>query len=209
MGNFFGNKTEKTQATLTPRQILENKYNSARNNLLLAIAFTLVNIVLLFVDSYSYFLFSLFVPYILVYTGRFFCGMFPAEAYVDELANMEFLDSKVFAVMLVIAIVIVALYFLSWLFSKKQRVGWLIFALVFLSIDTVLSILIHGVSFYGIIDIVFHIWIVAYLVIGIRAHFKLKKMPAEEVIESVGEAVTENNEESPCEPISEGTQEDM
>ncbi len=206
MGNFFGNKTGTTQSTLTPRQVLENKYNSSRNNLLLAIAFTLINIVLVLADNYTYFLFSLFVPYILAYTGKYLCGLLPESIYEGEWASMDFFDREVFIVMLVIAFVIIALYFLSWIFSKKLRVGWLIFALVFFSIDTLLLILIQGVSVDGIIDIVFHVWVFVTLINGIRAYFKLKKLPVDEVIESVGESVTKLNGEIISDPTSEGTE---
>ena len=146
----------------------------------------------------------MFVPYILAYTGKYVCGLMPESVYEGEWASTDFLDREVFIVMMVIAFVILVLYFLSWIFSKKLRVGWLIFALVFFSIDTLLLVLIQGVSADGIIDIVFHAWVFVTLINDIRAYFKLKKLPADEVVESVGEAVTKLNGEIISDPTSEG-----
>ena len=42
-----------------------SQYRAARVNLLLALAFTLVNIILLFAGTDSYFLFSATIPYVL------------------------------------------------------------------------------------------------------------------------------------------------
>ena len=50
MGKIFGDV--KQGKPLTERETLQNKYNAARGNLLLAIAFTLINIVLLFVETF-------------------------------------------------------------------------------------------------------------------------------------------------------------
>lgn len=79
IARIYGNNSE-----LTERERLERKYNGARTNLLFALGFTLVNIVLLFTDSTSYFLFSLYVPYYIALFGCILSVKMPAEFYVDE-----------------------------------------------------------------------------------------------------------------------------
>lgn len=169
-------KTEK----VLDRHALENRFRSARSNLLWIVAFTVINIVLLVTNSNTYFLFSAYIPYFLVTMGMALCGMFPTEYYGEDLLWMEFLDRSVFTVFLVIAFVIVALYLISWIFSKNNKRGWLIFALVFFSLDTLGMFALEGFAIESIIDVVFHVWVIISLSLGIHACNKLKKMPIEE-----------------------------
>ena len=190
MGIFFSNTTDNQQ--VSPREALQSKYNSARSNLLWVLAFTVINIVLLFADGSTYFLFSLFVPYALVLLGMLFTGRLTDKALPDELAELEALPDAVLTIMTVIAAVIILLYLISWIFSKKNRVGWLIFALVLFSIDTGIFLLIGGISVDSIVDIVFHIAVIVLLAGGISAHSKLKKLPPEEeIVETTAEVVEE------------------
>ena len=56
--------------------------------------------------------------------------------------------------------------------------GWLIAALVCFVIDTVILVIIGfdpGRVFGSVVNIVFHIWVIVSLILGIVAHFKLKK----------------------------------
>lgn len=167
---------------LSEREKLQTKFNNARANLLAAVAFTVINIVLLFVDASSYFLFSIFVPYFITLMAMMVTGKLPAEFYTEEWAGYEFLDGSVFGVVLVIAIVIIGLYLLSWFLSKKNKVGWLVFALVIFCIDTLLMLFLQGMS-ESIMDIVFHVWVIVSLTSGIIAYNKLKKLPEEEIVE--------------------------
>lgn len=197
MGKIFGDV--KQGKPLTERETLQNKYNAARGNLLLAIAFTAINMVLVFCDSSSYFLFSLFVPYFLTYMGMFITGTLPAEVYGEEFATMEFLPPKALAIMLVVAVVVLILYILSWIFSRKGKGGWLIFALVMFAIDTVLMLVLQGIAADSIIDLAFHGWVIFDLSRGIYAYSQLKRLPQEEVAEADEEAVYETDEEIACE----------
>lgn len=154
----------KTQQNLTPAEQLQQKFKSSRANLLLVIILTIVNIVLFFFGSETMLLFSISVPY-----------------YAVILASV-FEIPQVLVIGCVIAAVVLVLYFLCWLLSKKHP-GWLIAALVLFIIDTlVLAWLYISISeFSGIVDVVFHIWILYYLVIGIRSSRKLKDLPPEEM----------------------------
>lgn len=175
MANIFGNKKPQQ---LSRREQLTNKYMSARHNLLLVVIFTAVNIGLLVAQSNSYFLFSASIPYYLVDLGMYFCGKYPMEYYAD-MGAVEFFPNSFLVVMIVIAVVILGLYLLSWFLSKKPRVGWMIFSLVIFVLDTLFMLLIMGINADMILDIVFHGWVVISLISGISSYFKLKKLPEE------------------------------
>ncbi len=147
-------------AHATPRQIAQQKYDSARSNLLLMLILTVVNIILLFTGSSSMMLFSATVPYFAVSIGIF----------------ME--DAAVLTVCCIIAAVTIILYLLSWIFSKKQY-AWILFALILFVIDTVamIGMYISAQDFSGILDILIHAWVLYYLVLGVINGKKLKNLP--------------------------------
>ena len=195
MGLFNKNQNQQAQP-FSQRQQLERQYASARMNLLWVVLFTVINIVLLVSNSYTYFLFSAFIPYAIVDYGMIVCGKYPADFYGD-LSQYQFLDSTVLVVLIAVAAVICVLYLLCWIFSKKRRVAWLIVGLVFFALDTVFMLL-GGITADRILDIVFHGWVIISLTGGIIAHSKLKKLPAEEpapVAEPVQTEETDSGEE--------------
>ena len=188
MGLFSKNNTNEA---IPERQRLETKYAQSRHNILLIVLFSLINIILLVADGSTYFLFSAYVPYLFADLGMLFTGSYPSEVYTGDLAGMEFLPKSFFVVMLVIVMIILVLYLLCWIFSKKQRVGWMITALVFFVIDTAAMLLMIRITADVIVDIVFHGWVIISLAMGTAAHFKLKKLPAEEVMDVVSATYTE------------------
>lgn len=195
MGLFNKNQNRQAQP-FSQRQQLERRYASARMNLLWVVLFTAINIVLLVSNSYTYFLFSAFIPYAIVDYGMIVCGKYPADFYGD-LSQYQFFDTTVLVVLIAVAAVICVLYLLCWIFSKKRRVAWLIVGLVFFALDTVFMLL-GGISADRILDIVFHGWVIISLTGGIIAHSKLKKLPEEEpapVAESVQTEETDSGEE--------------
>lgn len=189
-------KENKAIQTPTPRQVLESKFASARHNLLLVAAFTLINVILLATNSNTYFLFSAYIPYLLVDLGMAFCGMYPIEYYGGDLTGYVFMDKSFFVILLVIALVVLALYLLCWYLSQQNKAGWLIFALVFFSIDTALMLLLNGIAAESLIDIVFHVWVIYSLAAGIHANSKLKKLPEEPQESTATEITTEEEKET-------------
>ena len=168
----------------TQRAVLEARYRNSRLNLLLVVIFTTINMAFLFLDATSYFLFSAAVPYFLTYFGLYFGGKFPAETYADVVPEgYEFVGygNGVVIALTVIAALIVVAYLLCWIFSKKNRVGWIIAALVMFSLDTIVMFVLSGFSIENLLDILFHIWVLIDLILGISAYFKLKKLPVEEI----------------------------
>lgn len=153
-----------TQA-MTLRQTLEQKAKAGRSNLLLAMILTVVNIVLLIAGSDTMMLFSISVPYYAVIFGV-------------VLGGQELMITGC-----VIAAIMLAVYFLCWLLSKK-RVGWLITALVLMILDTLalIGFYLMASEISGILDFVFHAMIIYYLAAGISSTKKLKNLPPEEPV---------------------------
>lgn len=162
------------QPTVTAYDKLKRQYASARNNLILMLILTVVNVALLFVESSYMMLFSATVPY---YSMIF--------AILDT-------SGLLFVPCVLITIISLIAYLLSWFFSKKHY-GWMIAALVLFAIDTLFLI---GISYWigdfsGIFDFLIHAWVLYYLIIGVVSGVKLKKMP-EPIIEVEAEQETEN-----------------
>ncbi len=167
-------------APLSPRMTMENRYNTARANLLLAVVFTVINLVLLVAaNGETYFLFSVFVPYYVTLLAMILCGKFPAEYYGADWEGVEFFGNGLFIAALVFAAVMLVLYVLCYVLSSRKRVGWLIAALVLFSLDTVLMFVLQGVALDALMDVLFHAWVIVCLAMGIHAHFKLKALPPE------------------------------
>lgn len=173
MVSFKNNKTSE-------RYTLENKYNTTRYNLLLV------------TNSDRYFLFSAYIPYTVATLGMILCGKYPLEYYGGgSLSDYNFMDQTAFVGFIALAIILVALYVLAYVFSKKLRPGWLIFALVIFILDTLFMFIDAGIQTDMIIDYLFHIWVIVSLAIGMSAGYKLKKLPPEEEeLAEEAEAVT-------------------
>ena len=168
---------------------LESKYNSSIANLLLVVVFSAVNIVLLLVNANTYFLFSAFLPYFAVDYGMYFCGMYPEEYYYD-VPDMVFEEKSFLGICIAIAASFLLAYLLCWYLAKKKKIGAVILALVMFLIDTVAMLWLTEFAMDSIIDILMHIWVISYLIIGIVTYFKMKKAPDE-----LAEAVEEINKD--------------
>lgn len=183
MSKLFGKNNQSNP--MTKRELYERNYNNGITNLLLVVAFSVINIVLLVTNADTYFLFSAFVPYCFVDLGMYYTGMYPEEYYYG-IDSAEFLDKSFLAVTVVIAAVVVLLYLLCWFFAKKKKIGWVIFAVVMACIDTVAMLIFWGIQLDTLVDIIFHAWIIFSLVNAVVTYNKLKKLP-EEAVEVIPE----------------------
>ena len=173
MANKFSNGQAYT------RDAYVQKYNTSRLNLLLVVVFTLINLVLLITNADRYFLFSAFIPYFIATIAMIYCGRLPDEFYTGEWAGMTYWDDSVFTVLIILSVVFTLFYLLAWFMSSKNRSGWLIFALVFFSLDTLGMFVLNGIALDSILDIIFHAWVIYYIALGIHANAKLKSLPKE------------------------------
>lgn len=174
---------------LAPRALYQSKFNSARYNLLLVVAMTAINVVLLMLGGSSYFLFSATVPYSLAIDGMYMTGRMPEEWYADWPASVPFLDSGYMTVMMVIAFAIILVYLACFFFSKNFKTGWMIAATVVFVLDTLYMVFIYGVGADSVMDILLHAWVLYYLISGSVYGLKLKKLPEDEPEPVEGEAV--------------------
>lgn len=195
MAGLFGNLGEDPRMM---RQALKSRYSAARLNLLLMIIFTTVNIITLVVNAGGYFLFSAAIPYLLVFVGMLLCGKFPMEMYSEKIDPNMFQDHSLFVGALIIAILVLIIYLLLWFFSRKGKVAFMIAALIFFAVDTVVLLIFGGLMANFFMDLLFHIWLIVILVMGINAHKKLATLPKEDLpIEAEFEDITDeyNSEE--------------
>lgn len=174
---------------IAPRALYQQKFTSARYNLLLVIGMTLINIVMLFLGGSSYFLFSATIPYSLSIDGAYYTGKLPEEFYTDMPADAQFFPDSYLAIMLGIAIAILAVYFLCFMLSKKFKTGWMITAAVMFVLDTLYMLFIYGVGVDSVMDILLHAWVLYYLISGVVYGLKLKKLPEDEPAPVDGEGV--------------------
>lgn len=153
-------------------QIKRNQYSAARGNLVLVVIFTLINVVLCLLGQDTYFLFSALVPYFIASIGALWGGLYPSEYYADmEITEADFWPTGLVIAFAAAAIVIIAMYFICWLLSKKH-VTFMIVALVLFMIDTIMMPILFGISLEWILDYVFHAWVLISLILGIVYYFK-------------------------------------
>lgn len=148
------------------QEYLLKQVAGGRYSLLLILIFTVVNLVLLLVDSDRYFLFSASVPY---YFTAFGIGM--DSAFSDGIGTFTITA-------LVISLLILGVYLLCWILSKKHT-GWLTAALVLFCVDTVgLLFLSYIFETSNLLDFLLHAWAIYELAHGIYCAGKLKKLSA-------------------------------
>ena len=181
MASFF------PQNNPSQRNICEQKYKAARTYLLIVILSTVVNLAFLTASEDSYMLFSAFIPYLIISLGMYMCGRFPDDYYTEGWEDMPFLDNSFFIAMLTVSVILMLLYLLAWLMSRKNRGGWLIFVLVLYGFDTLSVFLLIDSPIDLLISLAFHAWVIYDLIVGIRAWHKLKTLPPEEEAPSVEE----------------------
>lgn len=159
----------------TPREIAQQKYNTARVDLLVMIGLTVLNVVLAFTGSDSMMLFSAIVPYVAAVT---------AAGFAYELTSIPTFN-PIIVPLIAIVVVSIAAYFICWIFSKKHF-GFMIAALCMFIIDTVAVVLLYMGDFSsGILDLAIHAIVLFYLINGVVSGIKLRKMPEETAEEPI------------------------
>ena len=183
-------ETAMTPKTPISREALERSYKNSRGNLLLVVIFTVINAIMAFAGSSSYFLFSAYLPYYSVIFGLALTGRLDVD--------LDFqLDEKYLVYFIGFAVLVLGLYLLFWLFSKKHY-GWLIPSLVFFALDTLFLLrdsFGSGFDFSMLMDVVFHAWVLLSLVLGIMNGVKLKKLDAAEAAAAPIETTAEDKTE--------------
>ena len=200
MGLFTGNQN--TYVQYGQRRLLENTVKVSRINILAVTVLTLLNVVFLIGGEFNtYFPFSAYLPYALVDDGMFYSCMYPVEVYGEYLSEITFVGRDYFITQTCIAVAVLAVYVVCWIFMKKNPKVWMIVALVWFGIDTVLLLLWLGFSGGLLLDYLFHGWVIVYLAKGLSAIKKLKELPEEE--EMPADVVDAAPAEEPVEEVPE------
>jgi len=158
----------------------------SNSNVLAMIAFTLINIILIIVNADISFPFSAAVPMYLVLMFSELCGMRSEEFYEMNYGpnweQSEFIDSGVFWAVVVIALIMIAVYFALWYFSKKKKVFSILLTVLY-AIDTLgllgFCTLIYAFDGYALIDFAFHAWVFYYLILALKAWDGMGYAPSE------------------------------
>lgn len=169
----------RNQQQLSTRQLLENRFRSGRQTLLIVILFTVINIGLAFFGGDVYFLFSATIPYVFVLNALYLCGKMPDDWYDGPKDQYVFEDISTLIVAVVIAVVVIGLFLLCYLMSKKH-VGWLIASAVLFAVDFIAMFFLLEIGSDTFIDIAFHAIVLGYLIMGIVSAYKLRNLPPEE-----------------------------
>jgi predicted nucleic acid-binding Zn ribbon protein len=160
------------------QQIL--KFEKARNNLLTVIAFTVVNLILIAFDAGINFLFSATLPQYIFQLGK--------------VLDSE-IGSSIFTIAgLIVAFITIIPYFIFWILAKRAR-GLILAALIFFGIDSLILlflILSMEFNFSFLLEIVFHGWILYYLINGVIAWFKMRDVNKDEFM-AVLQGIKSNN----------------
>lgn len=154
------------------RAHLQQQLSVARRTLLGVIVLTVINLVLLLSNGGTYLVFSASVPYYLTFFGK---------AMDNGFGPMT--ENGLFtATGLVLGLLILAVYLLSWLLSKKKGT-WLYFGAGLLCLDLVILAAVSVLLFESIsgtvLDILIHIVAIVQIGKGAAAHKKLKDLPPE------------------------------
>ena len=144
------------------------KFKNARNNLIIVIVLTTVNIVLALLDANLYMLFS--AP-----SAQLSFGF--GQVWSNEYQNNAFLIAGI-----AVSFAIIAAYFTCWLLANKHRVLLLVACILFV-IDSLIFlglILYVGMSGDFLIEIAIILWILYCMLNGAVAWYKLRGISAEE-----------------------------
>jgi hypothetical protein len=135
----------------------------ARNNLLAMTVLTIINIAAYFFGGNFGFPFSAFFPYAAIVFGDIFA--------------VELADPMIFYWGAGFSVIALTLFLVGYFLSKKRH-GWLIVVTILYGLDLLFMTYIYfpDFDFSALLDYVFHFWVLYYLVVGVLAVMKLKKM---------------------------------
>ncbi len=142
------------------------------SNLLLFTVLSVINVVLTLAESSVTFSFSAEIPVYLTALG----------VYSKKITG----SSSVLVIFMAAALVFIG-FCLICAFLSKKHYGWLIPALVLVAIDTFFAgwaylPIASEMLFSAVISVLFHIWMLYYLVKAVLAMSKLRKLPPEPAI---------------------------
>lgn len=176
---------------MNEQQKLQKSYAAARSNLLLMTILTALNVLAMVAQFGLRNLFSAAIPQI-------------AYAYFAGSGGGQVLGG------LIIGALFIGLFLLCYALSKNNT-RWMTAALIVYALDTVFLIgwIIFRRDTSSLLDAVFHAWVLAFLISGVKAAAKLGKLPpqasfsaqAEQAVEAERQAAAQAASDSPIGPF--------
>lgn len=163
------------------RAYQEQRLRNGRSSLLAILLFSVINLVFLLLDTGRYFLFSASVPYYLTWFGKVLDnGTYDGSGTVIGTFTIT---------AVVVSLIILAVYLVIWLLSKKRQ-GWLTVGAVLFTVDTV-ALAVFAFCLLDnpascLLDLIFHAFALWSLFSATRAAKKLKSMPEAASFDSDG-----------------------
>ncbi len=133
------------------------------------VAFTALNIALEMLGAGIYMLFSVFTSYFFGYMSSisfFRPDLWEEFGIIGEYARMDGI------VDIVISVILLVPFLLSYIFSKDHR-GWLVVGLLFCILDFIMMFILVEINAGMILDIIAHIFVSVELIAGIIAGKRL------------------------------------
>ena len=144
------------------REYYERQVAMSRGTILLVLCLTVLNLALLLVGFNTYLLFSASVPYYLTIMARGF-----------DLATSGAVNGGYTWTALAFNALVLGLYLVCWLLSKKNPKWWLLVSLTLFVVDTICLALLCRFVFGGftdsLMDFFMHTWVIYELYVGTRA----------------------------------------
>ena len=145
------------------RADIEARFFRSRNSLRLVVLLTMINVVLDTADAPLSFPFSASLPSFFVFMG---------QAQYESTGGFA-----LFAMGLTAAFLVVSVYYLCFIFSKKHP-SLIVAALVFFALDTLFLLglaALGGFDYSVLIDLGFHGWVIYSLALGVKAWAEMRK----------------------------------
>lgn len=160
----------------------ERCYNVARNNLLAIMILTVVSVfAIIWFDSEFYF--SHYFTIVMAYVGYLFLsGEYAEIVDAEEMIEGIAVDQSMFAVIGAVYVAIAAgallILGLCWVLSKKHY-AFMIAAAVVIGLDT-----LYILGDFDVIGIIFHAWMLYYMIMGSRSGIALKRISNQEAVDN-------------------------
>ncbi len=154
---------------------LNSWYKMARNSILLVLACTVFDTAFLLSKTPINTLFASTLPFYAT-IGDFGETSDKLDVYFKNIELLATSGSRFLVVTWIVFVVVICMYFLAWLYSKKEGYGWLVFALGFYLLDTIVLVGNAGFTKWMILDYLCRSLVLALLARGVYAGIKLKKI---------------------------------
>jgi hypothetical protein len=158
-------------------ETLRGKYRLGRLCILVVLALSAVQTLLISLGVNMVLVFSAFTPYLLVLYGRLLTGKLPPEYYEGEdMVTLEFLPGGFLIGTIALAVFLLLLYLLVWFFSKNEEGNWMLFGLILYAVDAVIMLVLFGIEWTLLFHYVLHGIVIGALASATSSGIRLRQI---------------------------------